>query len=643
MHRKSLRTVLSFFLVLASVPLRAETVTAPYSGEEAKPQALEPIVITATRLETPERELASSVTVISRKEIEASQKSNVYDVLRGNPALDVVQAGGPGNTVTLFMRGANSGHTLVLVDGVEAGDPSSTDRSYNLANLGVDNVERIEVIRGPQSTLYGSDAMGGVINVITRKGAGRPQVSLLGEGGTYRTARTEAGLRGGTERVNYALEASRLYTGSFSAQNEKLGATERDGYGKTAYSARVGVTPTANTGVDVVSRYAAGRSRIDASGDDPNYVVDNRQVFARAQGRLGLGDGLFEQKAGASLTVHDRDFDNPVDAAHPTSSSRDSYDSRVARLDWQGDLRLHRSNTLTLGAETERDSAEIDNVSNSSFGPFASHFDQKVARTNGYYVQDQVKFGDAFFATLGARTDDHDRFGSAGTYRATAAYWFHPSATKLKATYGTGFKAPSLFQLYSSFGDPDLDPEESVGWDAGFEQLFSGGKASFGATYFRNDFERLIDFDSVANSYKNVDEATTHGVEYVASWRPVKGLALRANHTVTDTEDKSTGLELLRRAKSKSGASAGWDYGRGDVHLGAVYVGERDDLDFGTFPSTRVTLPSYTVVDLGGSFDVLPHLKLFARLENALDKEYEEVLGFGTPRRGFYAGVRASF
>ncbi len=632
-------------LALSWAPVRAESpdAAAPALFAEDPEAVLEPIVVTATRLETPERELASSVTVITRKEIEASQKTSVFELLRGHPALDVVQTGGPGNPAAVFMRGSKSEHTLVMIDGIEAGDPAAADRSYDLAHLSVDNVERIEVIRGPQSTLYGSDAMGGVINVITKKGAGRPSVSLLTEGGSYDTSRAEAGVSGGGERTHYAFEASRSYTGGFSAQSKRLGATEADGYGNTSLSGRVGLRPTANTGLQAVSRYSTSRAQIDSGGDDPNYVAESRQLFARTEGRLNLGDGLWDQRAGLSYTDHDRDYDNPVDALSPASSNRDSYDSKILKLDWQNDLRLHQNNTLTLGAETEREAAEIDNASNSSFGPFASHFNERVARTNGYYVQDQIRLGDAFFATLGARRDDHDRFGAADTYRVTAAYWVHASATKLKATYGTGFKAPSLFQLYSSFGNPDLKPEESIGWDAGFEQLFAGGRGSFGATYFRNDFEDLIEYDSLTNSYKNVSEASSQGVEMGGTWRPAKGLVLRANHTITDTEDKTTGQELIRRAKQKSGASVGRDFGRGDVQAGAVYVGKRDDLNFNVFPASRVTLPAYTLVQVGGSFEVLPHVRLFGRVENLLDKEYEEVFGYGTPGRAFYAGAKVTF
>lgn len=606
---------------------------------------MEPIVITATRVETPARELASSVTVISREEIEASGKTQVLDVLRGREAVDVVQTGGPGGTTGVFIRGANSEHTLFMVDGVEVADAMATGRSFDLGNMSVDNIDRIEVLRGPQSTLYGSDAIGGVINIITKRGAGKANAWAMAEGGAYDTFRTQAGFSGGSDRVNYSLEGSRADSKAFSSVDEKDGNSEADSYENNSFSGRIGFNPSKNSGVDLIARHVDSVADVDNvpgfGADDPNFEARNRQFFGRAEGRLGVAAGFWNQKAGLSVTDHDRRFDNGVDDSHPVDSLYSRFDSRTVKADWQHDLRLHRTNTLTAGAETEWESGDTETQTTSSFGPFTSVLDEKRSRTNGYFVQDQVKIAESFFATLGGRVDDHDRFGSANTYRATAAWWT-PWAAKLKATYGTGFKAPSLFQLFSSFGDEKLDPEKSRGWDAGFEQSFAEKRASFSATYFRNDYEDMIVFDSVSNKYANLAQALTKGVELSAGVRPMRGLSLSADHTITDTEDKATGLELVRRPKNKTGARADWSFPRGTFHLGATYVGKRKDEDFSTFPSSRVTLPSYTTWEFGASYDVVRHLKLYGRVENAFDKKYQEVLGYGASRRAVYFGVKAS-
>ncbi len=640
MRRQRLSAILSVAITLAlSAPSHAFDPTIVSAA----------LLVSATRLETSERDIASAVSVIDQKDIQNSQKTHVLDLLRIQPALNTVQSGGVGSPSSVFIRGADSGHTLIMIDGIETGDPSTTSRFFDLAHLSVDNIERIEIIRGPQSTLYGSDAMGGVINIITKKGVGAPQGFVQYEGGTYQTSREQAGIRGGTEKVNYAVQASRFDTAGFSQADDSRGNSETDRYGNTSASARLGFVPTKNSSIDFTSRYNASHNNLDDSSgqDDPNYVADVREIFARGQGQLSLFDDIWDQKIGFSITHHDRNYDDFTDAAHPLDSLHAAYKSSIIKQDWQHDFRFVKFNTLTLGADLEQEIGRFDSVSTSFFGPFVSSFDRETAYTNGFYAQDQLKVGDSFFGTVGGRVDKHSRFGSVGTYRATAAYW-PLQYTKVKGTYGTGFKAPSLYQLFSLYGNANLDPERSKGWDAGVEQEFYGGRSSIGATFFRNDFEDLIDFDAAAlgglGQYANRDRAMTRGWEFTARCRPMDGLTLRANHTITHAEDVSTGDRLIRRPRNQSGASVDYDFStKGNVHLDGVFVGRRFDTDFTGFPSQRVVLGSYTLINLGTSYQVLPYLRLFGRVENLADKEYQQVFSYGTAGRTVTLGVRASF
>ncbi|OGR83903.1 MAG: hypothetical protein A2902_05380 [Elusimicrobia bacterium RIFCSPLOWO2_01_FULL_64_13] len=606
----------------------------------------EPLVVTANRLATPPEEVASSFYVITREEIEAKQKSSVLELLRGAPALDVVQSGGAGKTTSIFIRGANSEHTLVMLDGVEMNDPMSAGRSYDFAHLGTENIDRIEIIRGPQSTLYGSDALGGVINIITRRGENKIGITAVAEGGSFETYRQQVDANGGNPRLNYSLGVSRVKTSGISSALAGGSASfEKDGYENTSLSTRFGLTPSESFDFETVFKFFDAKADIDngAAQDDPNHRSNAREVLFKSQAGLKLFDEAWKQKLSFSLSDHHQDVDNGFDADHPNDRSSTVFDSRLYRVDWQNDLQLHEANTLTLGLEAQEERGESDSFFESSFGTFTSNFGREKARTNGLYVQDQLKLWDSFFATLGGRVDDHERFGSKTTYRFGSAYVFQPTSGKVKGTYGTGFKAPSLFQLHSAFGDKDLRPEESIGWDVGLEQPFFDERASLGAAYFRNDFKDLIDFDPAASRYANTVNARSSGVEAFAQARPFGPLRVRLDYTHTSTENKSTGQELLRRPRNKFGASSQYNFPKRQayVNLGVVFVGRRDDLDFDT--GERVRLKDYTLVNLAGGFETVKNFKLFGRIENLLDQKYEEVAGFGTPGISGFAGVKWTY
>jgi vitamin B12 transporter len=627
--------------------IETEDVEAATSEKEKTPK-LEEVVVTATRMETPSREVASSITVITERQIRESQKPTVLEVLRDVPALDVVQSGGPGRTTSVFIRGAKSEHTLVLMDGVEMNDPMDPGRSYDFANLTTDNIERIEILRGPQSTLYGSDAMGGVINIITKRGRGKPGGFVSAEGGSFKTFTEKAGITGGSHLINYSLGLLRWDTDGFSAASENDGNTEKDGGENTSVSARLGVTPAECLDLDFILRCIDAEADLDnsggAGGDDPNNTEETKQLFFRSQARLSLFDDLWEQKLGFSLSDHDRKYRNDKDADHPDDMDRSSYEGRIYKFDWQHNLYLHRTNILTLGVEHEEEEGKSEYYSESAWGPYSSPFEKQTARTTGYYLQDRIRLWDSWFTTLGARVDDHDRFGTEKTWRVASAYLIRRTGTRVKATYGTGFKAPTLYQLYSDYGDENLNPEESKGWDVGVEQSLLDEKLTLGVTYFRNEFENLIDFDSGTSKYENVAEASTGGVELFASLQPLDGLTVRVGYTYTDTEDKTTGEKLVRRPRNKFRIDSNCRFlEKGNVNLGVLYVGKRDDMDYSTWPSRRVELDDYVRVDLAASYQVTGNVQIFGRIENLFDEDYEEAIGYGTPGISAYGGVKFSY
>lgn len=598
---------------------------APVASGQEEDEEIAEIVVTATRTATPSEEVASSVTVITSGEIQRKQQATVLEVLRDVPALDVSQSGGTGRQTSVFIRGTKSSHTLVLIDGIELNNPIGIGRGVELAHMTVDNIERIEIVRGPQSTLYGSDALGGVINIITKKGKGEPSYSFFIDGGSYKTLREIVTASGSTERLNYSVSASRLDTEGFSAASEAYGNTEKDGYGNTSFCGTLGLTSSSDFKADFLLRFTDAKSEIDDGGgpgaDDPDRVNNFRQFVVGAKTHFRLMDGRWKQSVGLSLVDHHREDIDP-------GEFESTFDGRLVKLDWQNNFALNETSKLVFGAELESEKGS---------STWQAESDAQLA---GLYVQDQMKFADSFFATVGARVDIHSTFDTHATYRATGAYAFGESGTKVSATLGTGFKAPSLYQLYSSSGNLGLKPEESTAWDLGVEQRLLENKVSLSITYFKNDFENLIAWAWTGpgpwdGEYQNIERAESKGVEFEASFKPTGDLTIGTSYTYTDATE--AGAEALKRPKNKAGLSVNYRFlDKGNVNFGVIYVGDRKD--FG-----GVTLEAYALVNLAVSYDLTEKVKLIGRIENLLNREYEEVYGYGAPGLSAYVGVKATF
>lgn len=589
------------------------------------------VIVSATKTEIYQAEVGSSTTVITADDIAKTGKSTVYEVLRDVPGVTVVQTSAYGGTTSVYLRGGKPGQTLVLIDGVEVNDSMSIDRSFDFAHLTTDNIERIEVVRGPQSPLYGSDAMSGVINIITKKGQGKPKFSGYFEGGSHSTLRENLDLSGSIDKFNYSLFTSHLDS---SGINKASSGTEDDGYRNTAISSKIGYKIFKNSELSLVARFTDAKTSIDdgAYDDDPNYTAWWRDFATKL---------AFDQSIASwwshtlSFSYHNvrRKYRDEKDSIDTTEDIQSWYKGDNKEFEWKHNFSPVNWSTLTSGLEYEQERGSSYYRSKTTI----TKVNRKTLDNMGFYLQNQFKLWEKLFITPGLRVDDYELFGAETTYKISTAYLISETSTRLKGNWGTGFKAPSLYQLYSNYGDPNLKPDESKSYDFGFEQNLLDNKVSFGVTYFHNDFRNMIDWDSATRKYKNVGRAMTKGFEVGTKFLPFENLTIGANFTYTDTEDKETGLELLRRPKRQVNLTIDWKFlGKANLNLGVNYVGSRKDTGY-------VTDKAYTTVRLATSYDVTKNFQIFGRIENLFDKKYQDVHGYAMPGRSFYAGVKASF
>jgi vitamin B12 transporter len=599
------------------------------------------VVVTATRLETPNENVASSVTVITAREIEASGVKSVSEILNTVPGLDVFRLGGVGQQSSVLMRGADPAHLPVLVDGFAVNDPGSPKGTFNWAHMMVENIERIEVLRGPQSTLYGSDAMAGVINIITKRGEGALGATLELEAGSFETKSGRLVIDGGDD-LTYSLALSATDSEGISAAEEKDGNTEKDGYRNLSISGRMDVPVGIGGELSVTARMLDSESDLDEINgntflfaDDPNSKIEESQLFTGARLLLDLLGGRLEQSFGVSMADYERTYRNPPDASNPNDDlEKDDGVTIIANL--QSTFDLGKGGLLTAGLDLEEDRVQ----SQADFSGFPINVDQHEVSRAGVYLQEQISLGESVSLIAGGRLDDHDGFDDQFTYRVGTSIRMD-GGWRVRGTLATGFKAPTIYQLYnSSSGNPNLDAETSQGWDVGLEKGFDPLKGTVGVTWFGNSFEDLIDFSGF--TYFNVQEARTAGMEAFAELRPAEVLIVRLGYTVLDTEDVTTGEDLIRRPKKKMTLSANYRFGEiGHLNLNGIFVGDRTDKDFSTWPAATVTLDSYTLINLAGSVALSDRFELTGRVENLLDEEYQEVFGYGTPGRSAYFGIRA--
>jgi vitamin B12 transporter len=632
-----------------AAPALAALSASPVHAEDA-PDAS--IVVTAFRAPVSQERNSASVTVLDERAIIDAQPIAVTDMLQRTPGISISRNGGYGTATSLRIRGADAGQTVMVIDGMRLSDPSSTAGGYAFSNLMLDDIERIEILRGPQSIMWGSDAIGGVVNAVTRTPEKPLEGSIAVEAGTHETVSARAGVGGTTETLDWRLAASTFTTDGISARSN---GTEDDGYTRHAASGTVTVRIAPGVSLDLRGYWADARHEFDGSaGDSPAYGL-TEEWSGYAGLNFAVLDGRLVNRVAVLQTETDRENYDP--ARRIRQINFDAH-SRVRRFEYQGTYNVSGALDLVFGAEREEQRMSSASPTN-SLAPYA--LVRNTAETDSVYGQVRITPFSGLTVNAGVRYDDQSRFGGNTVFSAGAAYTPDGGATILRASYDEGYKAPSLYQLFSAYGVADLGPEKAKGWEVGVEHRF-GEVLHVSATWFERNTDNLIDFAYCPTSgpqpaacyipgttttrfgyYANIDESRARGLELTGSVR-WSVLFLEGNYSWIKAEDRSEdsayyGRQLARVPRHLANLESGVELPSGmRVSVAARYAGKT----FDSASSTRI-LDDYWLIDLRAQWRVNEQLILQGRVENLADENYETTSGYSTLGRTVYLGLRSRF
>ncbi|XPS86824.1 TonB-dependent receptor associated with cobalamin uptake [Desulfosarcina variabilis str. Montpellier] len=585
------------------------------------------------------KEIPNAVTLASNGNDIDNLQQTVVEVLNDVPGVVINTYGPPGGADYFYIRGAGNGQTIVMIDGVRVQDPSSTTNALSIANLRTDNIERIEVVRVAKSVLYGSSAMGGVVNIITKRWEGKPKLSAGFEGGSYSTFKENAALSGGTNRIDYSLQATRTDTGGLS-RADSPDPQEIDYYDNTTIAGNLNGRITDRTEAGITAYYVHSNMDYDES-PDPD-TGQGRDAYPALYSDMLLLTAHLDQEVtdwwNTSVKVGNTDADRDYFTEAPEIKEfLYSYTGNTKTASWQNDFFLGDTDTLTAGFDYLHETGSYEQGTSAVLNDIQ-------ARTKSLFIHNLWMPLENVNISVGLRYDDHQNFGSHTTYRAGAAYLFETLGTKIRGSYGTGFRAPSVLQLYYPvYGNQDLQPEESEGVDIGIDQNLFNDMLTLSVTYFHNDIEDMIGTDNVGGvtRFYNVASVKTTGVETTLSWRPHRQVTLNLHYTYQDSEDESIQQQRTHIPYHTGGGSINYSpTDKFNWNVSAQYMGERYAAKLGDrYPIVSEQL----VLGTAASYDVTKWLELTARISNLTDLSYQSMYGYTAPGIGFYGGFNLTF
>ncbi len=635
----------TFALVLAAVPVAAHADGAEDAGSPA-------IIVTALRTPVAQDRISSSVTVLDQSDIDRDQPLAVSDILLRTPGISLSRNGGYGTATSLRIRGADSGQSVLVIDGMRLADPSTTDGGYNFANLMADDIARIEILRGPQSILWGSNAIGGVINVQTVQPEKPLQGGFAVEAGSRQTASARGGIGGKSDALVWRIAGSAFTTQGISARSN---GTEADGYSRRSASGSATLNLSSAASLDLRGYWASARNEFDGTSGDTLAYGLTEEWTAYAGLNLAFFDGRFRNRF---AVLEGRTARENYDPARTVRTLNFDANGRSRRYEYQGTFTVSPAAEIVFGAEREEHRMTTASPGNTAT-PYV--LTPHRADIDSFYGQVRITPLAGITLNAGARHDSHSRFGGNTVFSAGAAWSLNGGATVLRASFDEGFKAPSLYQLFSQYGAAGLQPEKARGWEVGAAQSLLGEHVQLSAVWFQRKTDNLIDFAYCPTTgalpaicyvpgttttrfghYANVRKAAARGLE-LAGKVALGGAFAQANYSLVKAEDRTSGAgfgqRLARVPRHLANAELGYAFPFGLSASAALrYSGKTlDRIGGATF------LPDYWLTDLRAELKAAGGLALYGRVENLFDRHYETASGYGSLGRSVYLGLRGRF
>ena len=626
------------------------TVSSNLQAQPSIYSNMEELVITASHIPIAISESANAVTIINKEQIKNRAALSVSDLLRDVPGLAVSRSGGLGSATQIRIRGAEANHLLVLIDGVEANDPSQSDE-LNWGLLTASDIERIEVIRGPQSAMYGSDAVAGVINIITRRADQPLSANIYSEAGSWATRKNGFNIAHKNHTFNMRLGASHLESDGINIARQ---GDERDGYDNTSVNLTAGWTIEKDIRLSLVARQSSGMSAFDSDENYDGFVEDQNRVSEFQYSTVGL-QGFYTTandhlKHKIMIAQSKSENDNFAEGllGNSSSATKDQW-QYVGSLFWDGsDQRL----SLLLEYENERFNQTGPFFSGTNAGQYLKRSTESVA------LEYRVDISDSLTLAASGRYDDSSEFNTAETLRVEASYQLS-AATRLRSAWGTAIKNPTFTERFAIFGffvgNPNLLPEESTSWELGFDHVLFNGSLNLAATVFNAALKNEINGFAPASGGNSTavnkeGDSQRQGVELVVGSTFSDSLSLNAAYTYIDSvewdSNSDQDIDEIRRPRHSASLNLAWQAtDKLQLNTNIHYSGGQTDDYFPPFPSLaqRVSLDKYTLLNINANYSVTEQLDIYIRLDNLLDDQYEEVLGYQTLGLGGSIGFRINF